>query len=244
MQKKSIYGVIAALTILGGVSSQAQTYSNAVMALGPAAYWPLAETAQPPFGAYIATNLGTAGANANGFYETWYQPVVSGASTVYYQTNNIQHVAGALSDGDTAMHCVRSRAGTGQYVVFPRFTNGLANPAITLVPPFSIEVWVFPTTTTSTVMPIVNEGRNPVIDASTGYTTNSEDGFSLGQFGTIFYFATWNDRGPDSTKQEIDTALTANVWQHMVINFDGINQTWFKNGVQVGTRAIPASAAN
>jgi hypothetical protein len=244
MQKKLICGAIAALAVLCGISSQAQSYSNAVMALGPAAYWPLSETAQPPFGSYLATNLGTAGANANGFYETWFQPYASGASTLYYQTNSIQHVPGAINDGDTAMQCTHAAGGNGQYVVFPRFTNGVANPAVTLVPPFSIELWAYPTTVATTVMPIVNEGRNPVIDASTGYTTNGEDGFSLGQYGTIFYFATWNNRGPDSTKQEIDTALTQNAWQHMVINFDGTNQTWFKNGVQVGTRAIPASAAN
>jgi len=245
MRKNIILTVaVAALAVLAGNIGWAQPYSNAVVGLNPVAYWPLTETTPPPFGAYIATNIGTAGATANGYYETWFQPFATGTNTLYYQTNNIVHVAGAIADGDTAMSCTHAAAGTGQYVVFPRFTNGVANPAVTLVPPFAIEVWVFPTTTTGTVMPIVNEGRNPVIDASTGYTTNSEDGFSLGQFGTIFYFATWNNRGADGTKQEIDTALTVNQWQHLVINFDGTNQTWFKNGVQVGTRAIPASAAN
>lgn len=235
---------VAALAFAAGSVAHAQTYSNAVVGLNPVAYWPLTETTQPPFGAYIATNLGTAGAGANGYYETWFQPFATGTNTLYYQTNNIVHVAGAIADGDTAMSCTHGTAGTGQYVVFPRFTNGVANSAVTLVPPFAIEVWVYPTLITNTVVPIVTEGRNPVIDASTGYTTNSEKGFSLGQFGSIFYFATWNNRGPDGTKQELDTTLTANQWQHMVINFDGTNQTWFNNGVQVKTRAIPASAAN
>src|ERR1700750_812240 len=93
----------AALAFAAGTVAQAQTYSNAVVGLNPVAYWPLTETTQPPFGAYIATNLGTAGASANGNYETWFQPFATGTNTLYYQTNNIVHVAGAIADGDTAM---------------------------------------------------------------------------------------------------------------------------------------------
>src|ERR1700743_1225233 len=117
----------AVLACLAAVSAQAQSYSNAVVALNPVAYWPLAETVQPPFGAYIATNLGTAGATGNGFYETWFQPWNTGTNVLYYQTNNIQHVAGAIGDGDMALNCTRSAAGSGGYVVFPRTTNGVAN---------------------------------------------------------------------------------------------------------------------
>ena len=232
------------LVLMAAREAMAQTYSNAVMALNPVAYWPLTETNQPPAGAYIATNIGTAGAAGNGFYETWFQPLKTSTNVIYYQTNNIQHVAGAIGDGDTALNCTRSAAGAGGYVVFPRTTNGVVNTAINITPPFSIEFWAKPSSTTGSVMPIINEGRVPEQQgAAFGYATN-ETGFSIGQFGTIFYFATYNGTGQDATKQEFDTALTTNVWQHMVINFDGTNQTWFKNGVQVGTRAIPTSKAN
>src|ERR1017187_3104129 len=110
-----IAAAAASLLLAGGTAGRSQTYSNAVVALNPVAYWPLNETTQPPFGAYIATNLGTAGAAANGFYQTWFQRYSVGTSNLYYQTNAIVHVAGAIGDGDTALSCTRSAAGSGQY---------------------------------------------------------------------------------------------------------------------------------
>ena len=69
IQKLMWAAMIPALT--GGVA-QAQTYSNAVIALNPAlAYWPLNETIFPP-GAYIATNYGTLGAFGNAYYADFY----------------------------------------------------------------------------------------------------------------------------------------------------------------------------
>jgi hypothetical protein len=222
----------------------ASTYASTVKSLNAAGYWPLDETTPPPFGAYIATNLGTAGAAGNGFYQTWFQKYSVGYSNLYYQTNIIAHVPGAIGDGDTALSCTRSAAGAGQYVVFPRTTNGLANAALTLQPPFSIEFWVNPAGVVATVMPIVNEGRLPVLDPRTGYTTTNEAGFSIGQYGGNVFFATYNGSGGDSTKQELDVPITASTWQHMVVTFDGTNQTWFKNGAFVNTRAIPSAAVN
>src|ERR1017187_7337386 len=239
-----IAAAAASLLLAGGTAGRSQTYSNAVVALNPVAYWPLNETTQPPFGAYIATNLGTAGAAANDFYQTWFQRYSVGTSNLYYQTNAIVHVAGAIGDGDTALSCTRSAAGSGQYVVFPRSTNGVANSALTLQPPFSVEFWVNPGGTTAAVMPIVNEGRMPVLDPRNGYTTANWDGFSIGQYGGNVFFATYNGSGGDSTKQELDVGITAGVWQHLVVTFDGTHQTWFKNGVQVATHTIPSSAVN
>jgi hypothetical protein len=214
------------------------------VALNPAGYWPLSETVQPPFGAYVATNLGTVGAAGNGYYQTWFQKYTSGTNVLYYQTNNILHVAGAIGDGDTALSCAHFAAGSGRYVVFPRNTNGVPNPALSLVPPFSIEFWVNPNVFSNTVMPIINEGRLPVLDPRTSYTTTNEDGFSIGQFGSILYFATWNGSGADGTKQELDVSITTNVWQHMVVTFDGVHQTWYKNGSFVNTKTIPSTAVN
>jgi hypothetical protein len=226
------------------VVDAASTYASTVKSLNAAAYWPLDETTPPPSGAYIANNLGTAGAAGNGFYQTWFQKYNVGLTNLYYQTNAIVHVAGAIADGDTALSCTRSAAGSGQYVVFPRSTNGVANSALTLQAPFSIEFWVNPNGVIATVMPIVNEGRLPVLDPRNGYTTVNWDGFSVGQYGGNLFFATYNGTGGDSTKQELDVPITSGVWQHMVITFDGVNQTWFKNGTQVATRAIPAGAVN
>jgi hypothetical protein len=238
------YGWTTSTLAVVTVKASASAYATAIKALNPAGYWPLDETTQPPFGAYIATNLGTAGAAANGFYQTYFQKYSLGITNLYYQTNNIAHVAGAIVGGDTALSCTRSAAGAGQYVVFPRSTNGVANPALALTPPFSIEFWVNPSSTTAAVMPIVNEGRLPVLDPRNGYTTVNEDGFSVGQYGTILYFATYNGSGADATKQELDVSISSGVWQHMVVTFDGVNQTWYKNGVPAGTRTIPSSATN
>src|SRR3954468_10578521 len=84
MWNKITRGVVSMLLVLvAATGARAQTYSNAVMALNPVAYWPLQETTQPPFGAYIATNIGIAGAAGNGFYQTWFQPWNTGTNTLY-----------------------------------------------------------------------------------------------------------------------------------------------------------------
>ncbi|HWD92495.1 MAG TPA: DUF2341 domain-containing protein [Verrucomicrobiae bacterium] len=234
----------AVLALAAALPTLAQSYSNAVMSLNPVAYWPLNETVQPPFGAYIATNIGTAGAAGNGYYQTWFQPLKTGTNVIYYQTNNVQHIPGPIGDGDMALNCTRSAAGAGGYVVFPRTTNGVVNSAVSLVPPFSIEFWCMPSSNLSQVMSIINEGRVPEQQgANLNFSTN-ETGFGIGQFGNNFYFATWSGSGQDSTKAELDTPLTTNVWQHMVITFDGTNQVWYKNGVKTKNAVIPASKGN
>src|SRR5690242_18088324 len=102
MRKNTLLSLAAvSLALVAGNTSQAQPYSNAVIALNPVAYWPLTETTPVPFGYYVATNLGTAGAHANGYYQTWYQP----SGTGFYPTNSILHTAGATGDGDTAIVC-------------------------------------------------------------------------------------------------------------------------------------------
>ena len=215
MRNALLIGAAAASLVLAArTTAHAQPYSNAVMALNPVAYWPLSETAPPPFGAYIATNLGTAGTGGNGFYQTWFQCYAVGTSNLYYQTNAIVHVAGAIGDGDTALSCTRSAADAGQYVLFPRASGGVPNPVLTLQPPFSIEFWVNPAGTVSAVMPIVNEGRMPVLDPRNGYTTANWAGFSVGQYAGIAFFATYNGTGGDSTKQELDVPITAGTWHH------------------------------
>ena len=146
VRKKILIHTAALCLVLAGTAVRAQTYSNAVMALNPAAYWPLSETTQPPFGYYVATNLGSAGAVAPGYYETWYQP----NGTAFYETNNILHVPGPITGppADQALVCGFS-AGQGQFVVVPRTTNGVFNPATTIQAPFTIELWAMTTNLTA-----------------------------------------------------------------------------------------------
>ena len=87
MQAKSLSCAVAGLLLLtGGIAVQAQPYSNAVMGLNPAGYWPLTETTQPPQPVNLtAHNLGTLGAGGNGSYGAWYQA----SGNTWYITNNI-----------------------------------------------------------------------------------------------------------------------------------------------------------
>jgi len=213
-----IAATTASLLLAAGTAGRAQTYSNAVIALNPVAYWPLTETVAAPAGLYIATNSGTLGAAGNGYYETWYQPM---GGTTLLPTNVIQHPLGVTADGDTAMQ----NSIIGQHVVIPRATNGVANSAVTVTPPFSIEVWVYPTNGTAAggIKPLVSEGFvNTLNGASLGNQTVTL-GVTIGSYNNIIYFSTFNGAG---TKSEIDTAAyAANTWHHIVASLGGINRS-------------------
>src|ERR1051326_5474674 len=208
----------------------------------PVGYWPLNETTPPPFAYYVATNLGSAGAFGNGYYQTWYNPVTIGASNVYYISNNIARTTGATGDGDQAMQCNYS-AGRGQYVVLPRFTNGVANPVTTIQAPFSIEVWVKAAVTNHGLLPIVSEGRAAVQGnaSSTPPYTNPMRGFELGTFNNFLYFQVYKGtRSDHNGKAEIDGKfLVPNTWYHVVVTYDGTTERMYTNGVQASSASSP-----
>src|SRR5215831_21270096 len=156
--QKFLQAAAASLTLLAGVSARAQSYSNAVIALNPAGYWPLTETAQPSGGLYIATNSGSLGTAGQGYYATFWQ--TNGVTQALGSMNTIAHIPGAINgDSDQAMQ----QGVIGQYVVIPRVTNGVANPAVTLTAPFSIEMWIYPTNASANQLkPILAEGFNNV----------------------------------------------------------------------------------
>jgi Concanavalin A-like lectin/glucanases superfamily/Immunoglobulin I-set domain/Immunoglobulin domain/Domain of unknown function (DUF2341) len=238
LRKVFICVFTAILAAMAGTVARAQTYSNAVMSLNPVAYWPLSETTTPPNGYYVATNLGTAGAAANGYYQTWYQA----SGTGFYPTNNIQHTSGATGDGDQAMS---GTGGMGQYVIFPRSTNGVANPAVAIQGPFSIELWVKSGNTNLGVEPLVTEGRNPVaLDPAVG-STNTYVGFSLGQYKNFFYFQVYNARANgNGSVPEVDTApIVPNTWYHVVATFDGTGVTIYANAAASATKAVSPNYA-
>ncbi len=239
IKRVSLAALVFFLVFTAGTIANAQPYSNAVMALNPVGYWPLQETTTPPSGYYVATNLGTAAAAGNGYYQTWYQP----SGTGFFPTNNIIHVAGALGDGDTAMSC---NTGVGQYVIFPRSTNGVPNPAVTITAPFTIEAWIKSANTNLGLQPIITEGRNPVaLDPNVGYT-NTFVGFSLGQFKNFFYWQVYNARfNSNNGYPECDTSpILPNTWYHVVATFDGSKIAIYLNGTQIGaSKSEPANYA-
>lgn len=230
MKKRTVV-LLAALAVIPCAISQAQSaYSNAVMALNPVAYWPLAETTAPSADSvYVATNLGTAQASGNGYYETWWTN--SGSGFALMDVNNTVHTPGMIaSDSDTAMKC----GGTGQYLVIPRATNGVANPALVLQAPFSVEFWVR-INSTNAQRQILTEGGNNVEFPDYGNAIGA-GGIEIGINKNHFYWKTYNGPGGVSG----GTSLAApndpnfsNAVDHVVMTFDGAKKTIYVNGVSV-----------
>ncbi len=239
MQKRILVCLVAALLTATGAVSWAQTYSNAVMALNPAGYWPLNETAQPPMPVNLtATNAGSLGAAGNGYYGAWYQP--SGAA--WYLEDNVTIGAGPITGGvgDQALDCPFSTG--GQYIVLPRNTNGVANSAITIKPPFSIEAWVNVSNLNNSAMSVVGEGSNPLniggpnpANPFYGGTGTAWAGFTLGIYQTYFYFDCFETNG-ESKANELDGphTLTAGNWVYVVCTYANSIETMYTNGVQAG----------
>jgi hypothetical protein len=232
MNKRVLLGVVLGATaLIAGTAVQAQSsYSNAVMSLNPVAYWPLTETAAPaPEDMYTATNLGTAQAAANGFYETWWTN--SGSTFVLSNVNNTVHPAGLIAgDGDTAMKC----GGTGQYLVVPRATNGVTIPAVTLQAPFSVEFWV-QINSTNAQRQILAEGGNTVEFPDYGNALG-QGGIEVGINKNHFYWKTYNGPGGVNGGTSLaapNDANFSNAVDHVVLTFDGAKKTIYVNGVAV-----------
>lgn len=224
------------LAALPGTSALAQTYSNAVMALNPAGYWPLNETTQPPQILNItATNSGSFGAAANGYYGAWYQS----SGNQWYLTNNIAMESGPIS-GDEAMNCQQT---AGQYIILPRRTNGVANAAVTITAPFSIEAWINLGSVNKGLLSIISEGGETTMNIGGPNPTNQFyggsadgwDGFAFGTYKNEFFFDCYETNG-ESKANELDSPanLVAGQWMHVVCTYDGSHEIIYTNGVQAG----------
>jgi hypothetical protein len=230
-ERLSVCVALGALAFFAGTGVQAQsTYSNTVMSLSPVAYWPLTETSVPSAaGMYIATNLGSAQTAGDGYYETWWTNAP--ASYVLTNVNNIVHVPGAINgDSDTAMQI----GGTGQYLVWPRCTNGVANSAVTLQPPFSIEMWVYVPTVPTSLKSLFAEGGNNVQTGPAFGNALGQEGVEIGMNTSHFYFKTYD--GPVVAGTSLATTasqVTANAWYHLVFTFDGTIKKAYVNTVAV-----------
>ncbi len=231
-KRASVCVALGALALFAGTAAQAQSsYSNAVAALNPVAYWPLTETVAPPAtGMYIATNLGSAQAAGNGYYETWWTNAAS--SYALTNVNNIVHVPGAIQgDSDTAM----AISGTGQYLVWPRCTNGVANSAVTLTPPYSIEMWCYVASASTSTRSLFAEGGNLVQTGPEFGGLLAQEGIEIGMNTNHFYFKTYN--GPGGTGTSLATTAagvtTNGNWYHLVFTCDGTNKVAYVNSVAV-----------
>ncbi|HTV41750.1 MAG TPA: DUF2341 domain-containing protein [Candidatus Sulfotelmatobacter sp.] len=250
MRKSTLAKIVGIFLTLGAcATTQAQTYSNTVMGLNPAAYWPLNEAVQPPqpqqFLNITATNSGSLGANANGYYGAWYQA----SGNQWYLTNNIATEPGPIAGADTAMNCQQTG---GQYIILPRNTNGVANAAITITAPFSIEAWVNMATTNKGLLTIVSEGGETTMNTGGPNPTNqfyggygvAWDGFSWGTYLNEFFFDCYLTNG-ESKANELDFAKTMapSNWMHVVCTYDGTHEYAYTNGVEAGEKTLSANKA-
>ena len=137
MNKHSLKIMVSTLVVsLSAIMARAD-YSNEVESLNPAAYWPMQETKAPP-AIYYATNSGTLGGQADGYYNNIYNRSGATYDPMSYFTGP---VAGVTSDGAAASFF---NGGTNDnnnagYMLIPDINNDL-DPGI----PFSAEVWVKP----------------------------------------------------------------------------------------------------
>jgi hypothetical protein len=130
--------VLVLWAMITGITAEAQsTYSNAIISLNPAGYWPMHEVA-PPAPGDIETNYGTLGTLGTGYYSDWW--VNNGAPG----SNAILHqIPGALAnDPDTATFFMYPNTGSNTYMVVPH-----TSPLTTLTPPFTIELWMMASNT-------------------------------------------------------------------------------------------------
>lgn len=257
MQKNIITFIVAlSVTLAAAATAWAQSaYSNAVMALNPAGYWPLNETAQPPQVLNLtATNSGTLGVAGNGSYGAWYQA----SGNQWYLTNDIVTEPSPITNGDPALDC---QFNAGQYVILPRNTNGVPNSALTIKPPFSLEAWVQVGTTAGRLGGIISEGE--VQDLVGGPNTNnpfyggtgpgvSWAGFAFGQYADFFFFDCFETNAYNNKANEIDScatsgtppgALTVGEWVYVVCTYDGTTEFMYTNGVQAATKKVNANVA-
>ncbi len=117
-------------------------YATNILALNPAGYWPMHETEAAAQGD-IEVNYGSLGPLGEGFYPDW-----AGNYGAF-----VRGVPGALTnDSDTALNFTRGGA-SGADTPAESYTNDVfipnASPLATLVPPFTVECWFYPTNVNS-----------------------------------------------------------------------------------------------
>ncbi len=153
----NVYGAVSSsVSTMAVFAWPTSAYAAAVRTYQPAGYWPLQET-NAPAPATVESNLGSLGPVGNAYYPNTNSPSVT------------LGVPGALAgDTDTAV----AFNSTGQPFAFvPR-----SAPALTLVPPFTLEAWFNPQTSTYGV--ILGEGGGASLNGGSTY-----GGFQFGWGG-------------------------------------------------------------
>lgn len=259
-----------ALMILGStiVARADYSYSNAVEALNPVAYWPLDETNQGP-PAYIATNYGTLGAQATAYYGNDYYP---NGSLYNLMTLFTGPVAGPTSDGAQAaqFNGGANSDDNSEYVIIPDDNHILDNGPI----PFSAEVWVMPEggdPNDTTGMSFASSEFAGLMKKGGGISFYTENGDPQGNtYGWTVSLAGLYAMGPPggwyggfnpgewlnstacwvvdfyngargngpSLEFDVPMAEPTPQWFHLALTFDGTNANFYTNGVLAATTVL------
>jgi len=179
------------------------TYGAAVLALQPAAYWPLDESTVPP-AADLASNAGALGWSANGLA---FSEVGQGQAGI-------------------AGNCVRFTnsslvvAGAGAHIDVPYL------PALNPAGPFTVEFWAKPNQSPNDYFCPVSSVDDTQNGASSRYGWVFYEAA-----GNQWTFRLGNDSG--YVAELVGGTVAAQAWQHIVGVYDGTYATLYVNGTAV-----------
>lgn len=223
MNAKSLNTFImaSAMLLLATISSQGQSaYSNAVVALNPAGYWPMHEVEAAAPGD-IETNYGTLGLLGTGYWPDW-------ASVGNFHRG---YRSGIVGDPSTAVYFPGNNS---------TYTNSLylphASSLTTLNPPFTVECWYWPTNQGSDDIWSQNgfEGLNAgAIGGGNGAVCGVRAYAGDAGMQIYTYYNSSALEGPSGSSPAYPFKGT---WCHIVLTCDAnTNMTLWTNGIQVGS---------
>lgn len=203
---------VSTVTILPQPST---AYSATIRNLNPVGYWPLQETDNPA-PVMIETNLGSLGPIGDAYYPATNSPDIT------------LGVPGALAgDNDTAA----AFNSDGQIWAFvPR-----SSPALTLVPPFTLETWFMPQNSTYGV--ILGEGGGASLNGGSTY-----GGFQFGWAGggqTRFELQLYKHGINSFSAIDTPSGYTVDDWYHYVATYDASsNAEIYINGILAASNKL------
>jgi hypothetical protein len=195
--------------------------ANAILGLQPVAYWPMHEV-EPSAPGDIETNYGTLGVLGNAYYPDW----AGDNATAAFQRGNGSAIAG---DSDPSTYFTSGNSTTTNALYVPHTA-----PATTLNPPFTVELWVYPTGSQNDIWS--QSGFEGLNAGGLGGGGGSVGGVRLyggnGGFTIYSYYNSSALNGPLS----LSAGIPNNQWCHVVVTCDvNTNISMFTNGVQALT---------
>ena len=217
-------------------------YATNILSLNPVGYWPLQET-NTPAPATIETNYGLLGKQGNAYYAVTNPnpPAVtfnqSGALTGSGDNDPAVFFSGYSPSGPAGATNQQS------YAFVPRATS-----ALTIVPPFSAECWIFANGTGTEFGDMFGEGGGTGLNAPDG--GGNWGGFRMSYGGNNsggpnfqFYVSPGNGTARNSVSTS-SNSLPIGQWHHCVATYDGTTTTLYIDGVPQVTNSTALAGAN